>query len=200
MFVQIRDNLCLSIDKNYMFHSKINFEFKSKNDVFFYIVDVNISMIQIRNVIVETYIVSRHVKLNRVFDYEKKNCYLTNSKNTHLIVKLEKQIFKKIFKLVLTKLVDVFIFVFELVSRMTFTTIIFNEVVEMFETNFTINVFTSKTKSMINRISSINEIITTREIIIYDNEQTRANLKKIINQFFILQIDHDQSIDVSKFE
>ena len=72
VFIQIRDNFCLSIDKNYIFHSKINFELKSKNNVYFYIVDVNISIIQIRNIINETYIVSRHVKLNRVFDYEKK--------------------------------------------------------------------------------------------------------------------------------
>ena len=34
---------------------------------------------------------------------------------------------------------------------------------------------------MINRISSINKIIITREIIIYNNEQTRAKLKTIID-------------------
>ena len=45
VFIQIRDNFCLSIDKNYIFHSKINFELKSKNDVYFHIVDINISMI-----------------------------------------------------------------------------------------------------------------------------------------------------------
>ena len=92
MFIQIRDNFYLSIDKNYMFHSKINFELKSKNDVYFYIVDVNMSIIQIRNIINETYIVSRHVKLNRVLDYEKKIVvwqirktfiWLSNSKNKY---------------------------------------------------------------------------------------------------------------------
>ena len=45
VFIQIRDNTCLIINKNYIFYSKINFELKLKNDVYFYIVDVNISMI-----------------------------------------------------------------------------------------------------------------------------------------------------------
>ena len=81
----------------------------------------------------------------------------------------------------MTKFIDVFMFVFELIFRMRFTIIIFNKVVKVFEINFIINVFTSKTKSMINRILLISEIITTREIIIYDNEQTRANLKTIID-------------------
>ena len=96
-------------------------------------------------------------------------------------MKLKKQIFKNSFKLVLTKLVDVFMLVFELKLNMTHTTIIFNEVVKVFEVNFIIDVFTTKTKSMINRISSINEIIITRKIIIYNNEKTRVNLKTIIN-------------------
>ena len=200
MFIQILNNTCLSINKNYMFYLKINFELKSKNNVYFHIVNVNMSIIQIRNIIDEIYIVLRHVKLNRVFDYKKKNCYLTNSKNVYLIVKFKKQIFKNSFKLTLTKLVDVFMLVFELLSRITFTTIIFNEIVEMFKINFTISVFTSKTKSMINWISSINKIITTREIIIYNNEQTRTNLKTIINQFLTLWIDYDQLINVLKLE
>ena len=34
-------------------------------------------MIQIRNIIDEVYIISRHVKLNRVLDYEKKDYYMT---------------------------------------------------------------------------------------------------------------------------
>ena len=72
VLIQIRDNFCLSIDKNYIFHSKVNFELKSKNNVYFYIVNINIFMIQIRNIINETYIISRYVKLNRVFDYKKK--------------------------------------------------------------------------------------------------------------------------------
>ena len=98
------------------------------------------------------------------------------------------------FKLALTKFVDVFIFVFELIFNIIFITIIFNKIIKVFKINFTINnnvvliinVFTSKTKSMINQKTSISEIITTREIIIYNNEKTRVNLKTIIDQFFLM--------------
>ena len=90
VFIQIRDNFYLSIDNNYTFYSKINLELKSKNDVYFHIVDVNILIIQIRNVIDKTYIISRYVKLSRVFHYEKKDDYITTSKNVHLTIKLKK--------------------------------------------------------------------------------------------------------------
>ena len=107
IFIQIRQNVSLSIDRDYMFHSKISFNFEYKKNVYFHIVNVNIFIIQIRNITNETYIKLRHVKLNRVFDYEKKNYYMTISKNAYLIVKLKKQIFKNSFKLTLTKLVNI---------------------------------------------------------------------------------------------
>ena len=169
VFIQIRNNFCLLFDKNYIFHSKINFELKSKNDVYFHIVDVNISMIQIRNVIDEIYIISRHAKLNRVLDYEKKNCYKTTQKNVYLIIKLKKQIFKNSFKLTLTKLVNVLILVDELILNLL---TISNNVV--FNTSVTITKFV------------IIEMIISREIIIYNNEKTRCQSEKIIDQFFTL--------------
>ena len=87
------------------------------------------------------------------------------------------------------KFVDVFILVFELIVNVTFTTIIFNKIIKVFKINFIINnnivfefsVFTSKTKFMINRVLLTHEIIATREIIIYNNEQTRAKMKTIID-------------------
>ena len=155
VFIQIRDNFCLSIDKNYMFYSKINFELKSKNNVYFHIVNVDISIIQIRNIINEIYISSRHVKLNQVFNYEKKNCYIITQKNAHLIIKFKKQIFKNSFKLALTKLVNVLILIDELI----FTLFIVNNNVVVFN----INVFVVIEFVII-------EIITSREIIIYDDD------------------------------
>ena len=189
MLIQIRDNFCLSIDKNYIFHSKINLELKSKNNVYFHHVNVNIFMIQIRNIINKTYIISRHIKLNYVLDYEKKNCYMTTSKNAYLTIKLKKQIFKNSFKLILTKLVNVSMLIDELTLNLT--TIINNVV-------FDIDVFNTTTKLIANRISLISEIITLRNIIIYKNELTRNQLKQIIDQFFTLWIDYNLSIDISK--
>ena len=45
VFIQIRDNFCLSIDKDYMFHSKVNLELKLKDDVYSHIININIFMI-----------------------------------------------------------------------------------------------------------------------------------------------------------
>ena len=42
MFIQIRDNFELSIDKNYIFYFKVLFDLSSKRNVFIHIVDVNI--------------------------------------------------------------------------------------------------------------------------------------------------------------
>ena len=55
-----------------MFHSKTLFNFDVAKDVFIHIIDVNISMIQIRNVTLKIIIISRHVKLKRIMNYEKK--------------------------------------------------------------------------------------------------------------------------------
>ena len=191
VFVQIRDNFCLSFDKDYMFHSKVNFELKSKKNVYFHIVNVNIFMIQICNIIDETYIISRHVKLNRVLDYEKKDCYMTTSKNAHLIVKSKKQIFKNSFKLVLTKFVNVSMLIDELILNLV--TIVNNVV-------FDIENFDTTTKSIFSRISLISEIVTSRDIIIYENNHAQSQLKQIIDQFSTLWIDHNQSINISKNE
>ena len=78
VFIQIRNNFCLSIDKDYIFYSKVFFDLESKENVYFYIVNINMFMIQVRNVIDETYIISRYVKLNRVLDYEKKRLLHNN--------------------------------------------------------------------------------------------------------------------------
>ena len=55
-----------------MFYSKTFFNFDVKNDVFIHIIDVNISIIQIRNVTSKIVIIFRHVKLKRIINYEKK--------------------------------------------------------------------------------------------------------------------------------
>ena len=122
-------------------------------------------MIQIRNIIDETYIISRHVKLNRVLDYKKKNYYITTSKNVHLTIKFKKQLFKKIFKLTLIDLTNVSILIDDLIFILF---IVNNKIV------FNINVFVVIEFVII-------EMITSREIIIYNDDQTRCQLKKIID-------------------
>ena len=66
-----------------MFHSKVTFNLDSEDDVFSHIVNVNVSMMQVRNVTDNSSTISRHAKLNRILDYEKKDCYMTTSENDH---------------------------------------------------------------------------------------------------------------------
>ena len=158
VFIQIRDNFYLSINKNYIFYSKFFFDFKSKENVYSYIININIFIIQFRNIIDKTYIVSYYVKLNRVLDYEKKNYYITTSKNAYLTIKFKKQLFRNSFKLVLTRFINIFMFVFELILNLIIAS--YNVVVELSQINQIFNIakfFTIITKSIINKISSISK-------------------------------------------
>ena len=102
---------------------------------------------------------------------------MTTSKNVYLTIKLKKQIFENSFKLILTKLVNLSILIDELILNLI--TIVDNVV-------FNVDVFDIMTKSIVNRISLINKIITSRDIIIYENKLTRNQLKQIIDQIFTL--------------
>ena len=55
-----------------MFYFEISFNLNLKNNVFIYIINVNVFMIQIRNVINKITIILRYAKLNRILNYEKK--------------------------------------------------------------------------------------------------------------------------------
>ena len=68
----MRNNLILFVERDYMFHFKTSFNFDAENDVFIYIIDVNMSIIQIRNITSKIVIIFRHVKLKRIMNYEKK--------------------------------------------------------------------------------------------------------------------------------
>ena len=194
--MQIRDNATLSIDRDYMFHLKASFDFDSKNDVFIYIVDVNINMIQIRNATHKTIIIFRHVKLKRVMNYEKKDCYLTLSNDAHLTIKSKKQIFKNLFKLALANLVTIVMYI-DMIQQWSFS-IITTKIVttNIFDVQHIIVIIVSEAKSFL----SIMKTIFFRKIIIYENEVIRVKLKTIIDRFSKLWIDREQIINISKNE
>ena len=172
----MRNNSFLSKKRDYMFHSKTFFNFDVENDVFIYIINVNMSMIQIRNVTSKIVIIFRHVKLKRIMNYEKKNCYLTSFENVHLTIKSKKIMFKNLFKLTLVDLI---------VAIVYFANSTFLFIISIF-----VN-FIAKSKF---------ETITFRKIIIYNDSATRVKLKKIINKFFKLWIDKNQIVDIFKNE
>ena len=179
VLMQIRDNSALSFDRNYMFHSKTSFNFKSKNDVFIHIVDANMSMMQIRNVITKAIIISRHAKLERVLNYEKKDCYLTLSNDAHLVVKSKKQVFKNSFKLVLVDLVTAVMYI-DLI-RQSPSSVITAEIAT--RNIFNVSHFTITAVSKTKPFLSIMKAIFPRGIIIYKNEVTRAKFEIIIDRF-----------------
>ena len=43
-------------------------------------------IVQVRKIINQFYILSRNVKIKKLRDYEKQNCYVVNSKNRHLTI------------------------------------------------------------------------------------------------------------------
>ena len=86
IFVKFRDQILL-VDRNYLFYFQKNNRLNSKNDFFIYVIDVNFVAIQIRNVTNQSIIVSRNFKFDKLRNYDKKNYYLVNFDNRHLIVK-----------------------------------------------------------------------------------------------------------------
>ena len=83
IIVKFRDK-SMSIDRNYFFHFISNVRLESNNEFFVYIVDVNVDVVQIRNATNKFCIISRNVKIDKLHDFEKKNCYVVDSKNRHL--------------------------------------------------------------------------------------------------------------------
>ena len=99
--IQIREKDNLSSRRDYLFQSATSIELESEDDVFAHVIDANINFFQIRNIITESIVLSKHAKLKRIQDYKEENCYLTILKNMHLVAKLRKT-FKNFFRLVLT--------------------------------------------------------------------------------------------------
>ena len=82
--VKIRDQN-LSTDRDYNFESKQNFQqLELENDFFNHIIDVHFAVVQIRNVINVSIILSKHAKIDMLRDFEKKNCYHVFFDDKHL--------------------------------------------------------------------------------------------------------------------
>ena len=82
-----KQNIKLSIERNYSFQSHIiSFNFEIKNNIITHIVDFKTSIIHVKNVIDKTIIVSKHIKLNKLIDFDEKNCYHVDVINVFLIV------------------------------------------------------------------------------------------------------------------
>ena len=82
---KLRDKFNLLIDKDFMFTfqrlKSLNFE----NDIFSYIVDVYISVMQVRNINLLTIYIFKNSKISVIQKYKKEKCYLTSEENVHFV-------------------------------------------------------------------------------------------------------------------
>ena len=74
-------------EKNYSFQLHVTlFDFETKNNIITYIMNVKTFVIHVRNTIDKLIIVFKHIKFDKIFDFEKKNCYHVDSTNVHLTI------------------------------------------------------------------------------------------------------------------
>ena len=79
-------NKIVLIDKNYFFHFISNVKLNSNDDFFVHIIDVNIDVVQIRNVIDRFCIIFRNVKIDKLRNLKEKNCYVVDSNDRHFAI------------------------------------------------------------------------------------------------------------------
>ncbi len=89
MSIRIK-NCYLFNNKDFFFQfsstSIINFDFEK--EVITYIINVNISIMHIRNAIAKLIILFKYIKLSYITNFEEKDCYYINLKNVYLAIKI----------------------------------------------------------------------------------------------------------------
>ena len=172
---KLRDKSKLSKNKNFMFLSqridRLNFE----NDVLSHIVDVNTTIMQIRNINIENVFLFKNCRINTIQKYEEKNCYVINIEHTHLTIDFDnnKSTFINWFKKTIK--IDVAILTIE-----TTIVIVYQNLIKS-------NIFDNNTK-----------IVTSIEITIYDEIlTTQIQLANVIEFYFNLWHDDDTIVRIS---
>lgn len=67
-----------------MFYLNSNFSLRFKDDALLHIVNANIDIIQVSNTFNRLVTILRRMRFESLYDYEKKECYLTFLNNAHL--------------------------------------------------------------------------------------------------------------------
>ena len=80
-------NFELSNEKNYSFQLHVtSLDFETKNDIIIYIINVKTFVIHVRNATNKSMIVFKYIKLDKILNFEKENCYHVDSTNVHLTI------------------------------------------------------------------------------------------------------------------
>ena len=90
-FISIRLRKVVFLFKkcNLMFHSKVSSRFDDNENIFLYIIDANMCIVQMNNASNQSIVIFRNFRLDVVQNYEKKKCYVVHSKDVHLIASFD---------------------------------------------------------------------------------------------------------------
>ena len=89
---KFREKSTLSTNRNFMFHLVKIIKLKNEEEILSHIIDAHTKMMQIHNTNFENVFIFKNNRLKIVQEYEKKDCYLINSKYVNLIVNAHKSI------------------------------------------------------------------------------------------------------------
>ena len=115
----------------------------------------------------------------------------------YFVVKLKKM-FKNLFRLTLTAILTRMTTLASLIMQAFSITI--ESVISYHIDSSNIAIFTSYSVTNYYTLVSIIKVITLKDIIIYDNSNTRHRLEQIIDVYSSLWTNHDQVIDISEVE
>ena len=175
-------------DFSFQFHIIFTVDLDAENEVMTHVLNADIAVMHVRNVIDQTVQLSKHIKLNKIIDFEEKDCYHLNASNAHLITKINWK--KWTFNIAIAELI--------------ITISCFNFEVNQFKilVKTSIDSFTSievKFKFTITLFTALIELITIENIIIYNILIIQQRLLATIDAFSIIW-KKNNTINVSKFE
>ena len=79
----------LSTERNFFFQSSSAFsQLDEENDVMTHVLDVKIIFVHVRNAIDKSILLSKHIKLGRIINFEKEGCYAADIIDAHLIIEI----------------------------------------------------------------------------------------------------------------
>ena len=89
MLFRFKDFSKLFTKKNFFFQfNSILFQLNEESNVMTHVLNVKIIFVHVRNAINKSILLSKHIKLNRIINFKKENCYATNIIDAHLIIKV----------------------------------------------------------------------------------------------------------------
>ena len=182
-------NFALSNEKNYFFQSHvISFDFEVENDIIIYIINVKTFVIHVRNAIDKSIIVFKHIKFDKIFDFEKKSCYHVDSTNVYLTIDVNWK------RRVVIALIDFVVIIISMLIKIKLIAL---------SIYIVISIITYIVASIITIYFVVSiiflKITTSNDIIIYETSfEIQHKLQNIAKIFLIIWKNNDDIINVLK--